>query len=353
MTNINRAQLLASLEARVPYDVSKPLFELQKVSRGRGWSGTVDKLSDKKELPDTKTGAILEALRAHELCGEKLCRYFRCDAATMTAIRSAVKNLSVATGPMKDAYPYLLDGNSLGKIALGQPTLIAVESSHGGTALVFGSVRALKERMEVDPKSIPDGAAKIFANFDEIIGLKLVRHQAVDVVWVPDNGDVIDLRIDFPRGSSVDTGAGAQITLMKAFVKAIKTDPFGSPINLFPLLKKMYDAPNEGRVVELAFGTQTRSTKHERMRVSADSLRTELYHVGGKANLNAPVSPYRLSISYTVSLGGDIEAEPELNLYSTNHIAENPNPQLFDALIRKTVGFEDYEFVRERILHFA
>jgi hypothetical protein len=48
-----------------------------------------------------------------------------------------------------------------------------------------------------------------------------------------------------------------------------------------------------------------------------------------------------------------VEAHPELNLHTTSHVAENPNPQLFDAVIRKTVGFTDYDHVRQRILHFA
>jgi hypothetical protein len=53
-----------------------------------------------------------------------------------------------------------------------------------------------------------------------------------------------------------------------------------------------------------------------------------------------------------VDLGG-IESHPELSLHSTSRVADKPNPQLFDAVVRKTVGFKDYDHVRERILHFA
>ena len=272
-----RSDLAASLEARVPFDVSKPMFELHDIARGRGWAGTVEKLADKKSLPDKKADALLEALKEHELAGEKLCRFYRVDDAVMKAMKANLAGAQATKGAMQDAYPLLLDETELKKLPLGQPVLLSVDQVNGGLAAVFGSVRALRVREPVDPKLFPDGAAKILASYDEVIGLKLIRHQAMDVVWLPNTGDVIDLRIDYPRGTHADIGRASQNSAMIAFTKLVGTDPFGTPLNLFPLLSKMYDADGEGRVVELAFGTTTRSIKHERMRVSVDCLRTELY----------------------------------------------------------------------------
>lgn len=348
-----RSDLAASLGARVPFDVSKPMFELHDITRGRGWSGTVEKLAEKKSLSDEKADALLEALREHELAGEKLCRFYRVDDATMKAVRAKLSGVQAAMGAMQAAYPFLLDEAELKKLPLGQPVLLSIDEVDGGLAAVFGSVRALRVREPVDPKSFPDSAANILADYDEVVGFKLIRHQAIDVVWLPNTGHVIDLRIDYPRGTHADIGRASQNSAMAAFVKLVGADPFGAPINLFPLLSKMYDADGEGRVVELAFGTTTRSIKHERMRVSVDCLRTELYHMGGKKSLKTPVRPYKVSIAYSVSLGGGIETNPELNLHTTSHIAENPNPQLYDAVIRKTVGLIDFDHVRQRLLHFS
>ncbi|GAA3715639.1 hypothetical protein GCM10022268_25300 [Sphingomonas cynarae] len=348
-----RSDLAASLEARVPFDVSKPMFELQDVARGRGWSGTVEKLTEERSLPGKKADALLEALKEHELSGEKLCRFYRVDEAIIKAMNGKLTGTKASKGAMQDAYPFLLDEAELKKLPLGQPVLLSVDQVGGGLAAVFGSVRALRVREPVDPKSFPDGADNILANYDEVIGLKLVRHQAVDVIWLPDSGDVIDLRVDYPRGTHADIGRASQNSAMAAFNKLVGTDPFGTPLNLFPLLSKMYDADDEGRVVELAFGTTTRSIKHERMRVSVDCLRTELYHMGGKKSLKTPVRPYKVSIAYTVDLGGGVESHPELNLHTTSYVAENPNPQLYDAVVRKTVGLTDYDHVRQRLLHFS
>lgn len=71
------------------------MFELQDVARGRGWSGTVEKLTDKKSLPGKKADALLEALKEHELSGEKLCRFYRVDEATIKAMWEAHGNQGV------------------------------------------------------------------------------------------------------------------------------------------------------------------------------------------------------------------------------------------------------------------
>jgi hypothetical protein len=57
-------------------------------------------------------------------------------------------------------------------------------------------------------------------------------------------------------------------------------EPLGTPVNLFPLIDTLYRS-NEGRVVELGFGTTTASLKHERMRRTQTCLRKETYHKGG------------------------------------------------------------------------
>lgn len=345
--------LATSLEARVPFDVSKPMFDLLGMPRGRGWTGTVAKITESGTLSAAKVDALLGALKKHELAGEKLCRFFSTDDTTMTAIKSKIAGILPGEGAMQEAYPYLLSEDELNKLPLGEPVLLSVEQADGGLAVVFGAVRAMRVREPVDPKSLSDGAYGLLASYDEVIGLRLLRYQAIDVVWLPDSDSVIDLRVDFPRGTPAEIGPASQKFAMAAFSKLVGVNPFETPLNLFPALNKMYGTDGEGRVVELAFGTTTRSIKHERMRVSADCLRTELYHVGGKSNLKTPVSPYKLSIAYTVELGGGVEAHPELNLHTTSYVAENANPQLYDVIVRKTVGFIDYKYVRQRLLHFV
>lgn len=351
--NKSRPKLASSLAARVPYDVSKPMFELNGVARGRGWQGTTEKLLDKKETPAGKLDGLLEALSEHQLASEKLVTLYEASDTTMADIRNKLKSANSSSGEMQSAYPFLLGDLELEKLPLGQPVLLAVKEFEGGIGAVLGSVRARRERETLDLCNFADGTASALSIYDEVVGLKLIRHQAFDVIWIPGSGNYFDLRIDCPRNTQEDVARGAQLTAMEAFRKMVGFDPFKKPLNLFPAMKKMYDEVSEGRVVELAFGTTTRSIKQERMRISGDCLRDELYHRGGKEKLKTPVNPYKLSLAYTVDIGGGVEARPEVNLHTTRRIAENPNPQLFDALVRKSVGLLDYNHVRERIIHFA
>lgn len=349
----SRSILASSLAARVPYDVSKPIFELNGVARGRGWEGTVDKLKDPKETPKGKLDGLLEALEEHQLAGEKLVTLYEASASMMDAIRAKLKLAAISTGPMQTMYPFLMDEPELRKLPLGAPVLLAIKKFSGGIGAIFGSVRATRERVIIDRSAFADGTAKALSAYDEVVGMKLIRHQAIDVIWIPDSGSYFDLRIDCPRNMHADIARASQTIAIDVFRRLVGLDPFKKPLNLFPAMKAMYDDASEGRVVELAFGTSTRSIKQERMRLSADCLRNELYHKGGKEKLKTPVNPYKLSLAYTIDLGGGIDSHPEVNLHTTRRVAENPNPQLFDALVRKSVGLLDYNHVRERIIHFA
>ncbi len=348
----DRFRLAASLQGRVPYDVSKPMFELHQVPRGRGWLATAEKLVDRKSIPDAKIELLLGALRDHVLVGEKLCRFYLIDEKIMELMKRRIGDVQIPDGNMQKAFPYILDEATLEGLPLGHPEIVSIERFSSGTAVVFGSVRAIRTRTTVDPDSFPEGSIDFLARFDEVIGLKLIRYQAFDLVWLSNIDSVIDLRIDCPKGTHVDIGRAAQISTIEAFSRHVDFNPFGTPANVFPLLSRMYEAKDEGRVVELAFGTTTRSIKHERMRLSGECLRAELYHIGGKANLRSPVRPFKLSLSYQFEIGNEIDSCPELNLHATSLVGENPDPQLFDAVIRKAVGLNDYDYVRKRLLHF-
>jgi hypothetical protein len=202
------------------------------------------------------------------LTGEKVCRFYRLKPPELKVLRVSLAATKVTPNPMQAAYPFLLGENELKKMQLGQPTLIAVEAVNGGLAAVYGSVRAPRVREEVDPTKLPDGAAKMLSGYDEVIGLKLIRHQAIDVVGCPTMA-MSSIFASITRRGLMQTWDVLPRTLITSFTKLVKTDSFRTPVNLFPLLSKMYDSAGEGRVVEIAFGTTTRSVMHERARAHA------------------------------------------------------------------------------------
>lgn len=178
-------------------------------------------------------------------------------------------------------------------------------------------------------------------------------NQAMDVVWIPSSGNVIDIRIDFPQGMHRDVGEAAQAAVRSEFFKLIGADDsLGTPVNLFPLINAIYRAPKEGTVVELAFGTTTASTKHEKMRRKAHCLREETYHKGGKAALSTPIEPYRLSVHWRRKIGRDKFSVPELSLHSSGRASADTRPELIDAVIRNCMGADDFDYVKSRMEHY-
>jgi len=232
-----------------------------------------------------------------------------------------------------------------------QPTLIAIEEMDHSVAAIFASVRSVLLRETVPPEEFPEDVAGVLAKYDEIVGIKLIRQQALDVVSVSTKSPHVSVRIDYPNGMHRDVGEAAQELVKAGLATIVQEDHLNAPINLFPLIDEIYKVRHEGTVVELAFGTTTASLKHEKMRRRASCLREEAYHKGGKAALKAPIEPYRLSVIWKLPLAEGFSS-PELGLYSTTAIAGSSNPILTDAVIRKCMGASDYGHVESRIAHF-
>jgi len=348
-----KSDIVEGLRARMPYQVSRPLLKEVGVPRSHGWDATAERIVEDDTVTEEQVSELGEALRAHALTGEKICRFYRIEPETIEAIREQLATIEPTGGEMTDAYPGVLSEAALEAIDPNHRELVAVEDTGDGIAAVFASVRERPIRHEIEASDLPGEMAEYLEDYDHFVAYRIERQQAMDVVWVPNEGTVIDVRVDFPKHTEIERARHAQHRLTTGFSDLIDEEPFLDPINLFPIIKNMYEADDEGRVVELAFGTTTRSLKHEKMRRSQDCLRSETYHMGGKEALATDLDLYRVSIAYSYQFGPDFVSHPEVNLHTTSLVAGNASPQLYDAVIRKTIGFEDYDFVRQRILHFA
>lgn len=195
-------------------------------------------------------------------------------------------------------------------------------------------------------------AAEEFSGFDEIIAVKHRKMHSLDAVWIPNNGDYVDVRVDFPAGMYRRNGEAAHLQVASAVAGLMGTDVLQTPINLFPLIDMIYQSAGEGRVVEMSFGTTTSSIKNEKMRRTRASLRDETYHVGGLTALGTPIEPFSLSVAWQRQFSSGRFSHPELSLHSTSRVSGQANPELFDAAITRCMGYDDYDFVRSRIVHY-
>jgi hypothetical protein len=338
---------ISDLARRVPWDVAQIIFARAALEKGHGWERTQHRYKSVKGT-QPQQAALTDALKEHLLAGEKLVRFYAPSVTDMKALRSAVATLPQASNDFSKAYPNLATQAQIDANFPQKHSLIAVEKRASGTALVFSSTRAIRLREEINTAALQGAAAQALARYDEVVAYTKVRFQAVDVVWIPDRGRFVDVRIDCPKGMGLDVGAWVQNQLHAIMHQLIGADRLGPPLNLFPLIQQLYGTANEGIVVELAFGTTTASLKHERMRRAGACLRTETYHVGGKAALQTDIEPYRLAVRW-LRRQGNAFSRPEIGLYGTSKSAHGVAPSLTEATIRHCVDTDDFDHVRMRV----
>ncbi|WP_316233405.1 hypothetical protein [Bradyrhizobium sp. SZCCHNPS2010] len=342
-------QLIKTMRGRMPFDTARKILEAHEIERGMGWDNTAQRFLQ-NDVDDEVLESLVLALKQHILCGEKSTRFFRLSRAAMDALRNAVAQVTVSNNRFQRVYPAQLDDAQIDGRILA-PTLAALEQNEDGIGLVFASTRAFYKREHIDPSTLGEDAASALENYDEVIGITLQKYQAMDIVWIPHRGTYAEIRIDYPRGMHVDTLEAAHNSTKLLFENALNRNALPDPVNLFPLIQKIYDAANEGHVVELGFGTTTGSLKHEKMRRGSLCLRRETYHRGGKNALSTPIEPYNLSVRWPVVLG-EITSHPELSLHGNARIAASANPTIHEMTVRGCVGAADYEHVRDRVEHF-
>lgn len=340
-----------TMRSRMPWDTARRVFDSGEIQKAHGWDNTLRKLVENSADDDAVIEHLSAALKEHILCGEKLTRFYRVPTRELAEIRDAVMSLRPRPSAFREMYPAAISSDAIDDPFPREPTLVAVETNEDGVGVVFASTRAVHIRQPIDVSALPEDAAELLEDFDEVLGIKLKKFQAMDVVWIPHRGSFIDVRVDFPRGMHRDTAGAINEDIKRRFSRAVEAEHLASPVNLFPIIRRIYDTPDEGNIVELAFGTTTASLKHEKMRRGSLDLRKERYHRGGKSALNAPIEPHRVSVRWEVPVG-ETTSSPELSLNGGLRTASSSSPALFDAIIQGCVGVSDYEFVRERIEHY-
>ncbi|MBB4389939.1 hypothetical protein GGE61_006305 [Rhizobium leguminosarum] len=343
------SEVLKSLRERAPWPVGRRIFADIGITRGQGWNNTLNKVAENPRKSEEKIDELLDALKSHQICGEKLVSFYEFDAATLGPMREKLAGLEPQDTVFSRRYPSTLSQDEL-KAAPSGLVLTSVETQEGGLAVVFSSARVTTVRERIDVESLDAEMTSVFDDYEEVIGVKTIRFHAFDVIWIPIEGETLDVRIDFPEGTLSEVAIAARKMVIAELVR-LTGAVVPEPINMFPLIDRMYSDGSEGTVVELGFGTTTASLKHEKMRRRKLDLRNETYHKGGKAALDTPIEPFKLSIRWHRAIGKKLASEPELGLNSNSRAAGSSKPVLDRVVIRRCMGSDDYDHVRSRIAH--
>lgn len=342
--------VVRSMRTRVPWTVAGQMLGSLGLDKSQGWRRTLDKVTSGNLDYDSSLTELSDALEEHLVCGEKIVRLFRVSNVQARRLRELVSRLEIPNNEFSEEFPTLLSEDRL-RGYRGHPPYLAGKIEYRiGTAVVLASARYLLSREAMMPSELPNAAAAELDEYEEIICVKHQRLQAADVLWVPAEGEVIELRTDFPLGMHIRSGLAAADLAQARFSELVGVANFGNQINLFPAIEGLYHARGDGRMVELGFMVSGSSQKLEKTRRDAECCREEAYHLGGVGALRTPIAPFRASVLWPVELERNVTSAPEITLRGTPVQSAEPNAFLGEMVICNCTGLEDYEFVRDRVL---
>lgn len=324
---------------------------------GQGWDKTLKilyTLHEKQGKDVKKINVLEEAYFEYLLCGERAVKLYKIEDEKLKQLIAAIQNYEPEDSIFAESFPYPLSNERLAE-ADNTTALIYIYEDTSFINIVFCTKRFITERRELSLDELSIEAQNDLCAYDEIIAVKHNMKQCFDVVTVCKDDGFIEIRIDLNGGISSDDISLASANISKVFrnlcSELVGEELIGGiPINFFPLIDRMYEAP-EGRVCELGFTTDTASIKHEKMRKKDICLRSEDYHRAGKEAVHH-ITPYRLGVCWTMEIAEGIESKPELLLPGNFRILGRPEQYLGEAVINNCCGLDDYHFVIRKLKNY-
>lgn len=336
----------------MPWPVAQKVLKRIGVRRSRGWDNTLKAVNDAGVRPD-REDELIRALQEHLLCGEKLVQFYQLDDEMMNALRYSLLLMELPKNIFSAIYPMQVDADEVRAGDHTRPVLAEVARLPFGSALIFASIRHTTSRESLGLGDLPAEAAEALSGYAEVIGVRRQKLEAIDVLWIPDEGNTIELRVDFPWGMLQEQGKVALANLAAACIATLGRDYLSNQVNLFPAIQSLYDKEGDGSMVELGFMVSGSAQKLEKSRRDGHCCRTEAYHVGGKQALAMPIQPYRVSVIWPEA-DGENESRAEVSLNGTSLMTADPEAFLGSMTVRNCADLTEYQYLRERMLeHLA
>jgi len=352
---ISTSMMLNYFRTRVSWPTMQNILHSLNLPVGQGWDKTIEKLDSFKEkgkLEENQLNSLEDAFFENLLVGEKALKIYNIPKEKIEILYSFLSNYTPKKCVFTNKYPYPLNEDELKKADLS-PHLVEIEPLDDGLALIYCTKRFIIEKQQLDLKRFDQKTKDDLQEFDEIIAVKHNMKQCYDIIKINNNFNVVKVLIDSSGNISNEDQIDAFNQIIYSFNKFIKESDIdelslGEGENLFPLLNKLYNSPEEGRVCEIAFITDESSVKHERMRRKEFDLRTEEYHKAGRSAVDH-ITPYRLGVCWNYPLAEEVESKPEILLAARLSTLNNGNQYLSKISIYNCTGFKDYNFVITKI----
>ena len=236
------------------------------------------------------------------------------------------------------------------------PKLIATAFYRGKLYLQYFTTRSYLKREELDISKMGAAQAKMFAEYEELIGVKTRQVPCFDTVVIDTENDLVEFRTDFQPGMADDKNAPAFVRVLNEFnrtaVKFISHEALGVGLmNLHPAIDPMYRDASCGSVTALGFvatSEESSSNNHGQIhRSKTQDFRKDSFHVGGKLHVKK-VEPYAIGITWK-------KRAPKTDLYlelkgSVRAIYSGIVRAATTAEILGCMDIDDYDFVADQVL---
>lgn len=332
----------------MPWSVSHSVFSDLELGRRANWDKTLAHAETGDASYEEKTEDLLDALTEHLLCGEKLVRFYEVEKEKIKNFRKKAENLQVDDNIFSDNFPILVPENELNG-PVPNLSVSAIHKNEEGIAIILSSKRYTYSRQKFLKDQFEDLPPEL-SKYNEFIGVSYKRYEAFDVLWIPNNSSVIEIRADYPEGKEATQVVYAINQAEIFFSKKFGEDYFQNKINFFPAIDSLYKSRDDGKVIELGFMVSGAAQKLEKSRRDGTCCRVEAYHLSGIQGLELPIAVYRIVVMWKRPHNSNSYSRPEVGIHGRSTQTAEPSPYLTEIAISRCGSLEDYNFVRDRIL---
>lgn len=241
-------------------------------------------------------------------------------------------------------FPWLLDKDALKELD-ETPQHVYTRKTENGYELFFTSARMGHDIAEIPIEAIAPKEREKYRDAARMIVERIVRRQAFDVVFIPSDSRMLQIRVDTGNMAAKDRDS-VRVLLEQVVLSTSKIGGAGfQALNLFPAVRSIYDDDNEGRVTALHFNYASGSLTHK-IRRTADGqkdLRKDPFHIGGVTKVN---KKNMLIYFLSAELEDDVLKDPEPIIVTLPGAVRHLNGQ-------PLLSFEVDAFVSEAAIAYA
>lgn len=253
-------------------------------------------------------------------------------------------------GVFAEAFPYLATGDELNNIDF-EPYFCGIIPDETYTYFPFGTKRAYTQKTPINLNSLHAEDKEILKKYSKVIGTEEIIEEFIDCICLNDKKQVIEIRID--KGEHVsrkDLEEAHKALRDLLYQKVIDIDQTAklNEINIFEIIKPLYNNKDEGRVCELAFECYDDSLHTQHYRRERKDIRSQVFHTGGK-NATGDIDLFRMAVAWEVT-DGDQKRELEVVFPGTRSMLRATTPYLSYFVIKKCLFKYDFNKIVEKLV---